>query len=618
MTAAQSVRPLKIKWPAWLAGLLAFLGIFTFLAQALYYAYTTVSSLDEGAYLYKGFLFATGQYYPFELYGVWTNKAPLAFLIPGYVQLIFGPGLRTGRYLAVLFGTFSLIATWIAARRLGGKWLATAAVWVFALSPAVTKIYSQGVTQSTILFLLACILALSLGEKRPLWQLILSGFLAGVMILVRQNMVLVLPLLVLYILWQHGWKSALYSALAGLAVLLFFHILYWPYIMQLWLPWLPKSIASWFANSAPHISGTPTWNPSIDWNGRILSFFQGVRFHFVAVVGMILGLVLWPKPRAWNSQTEFRAAVFLGVLFIGLLLMHSWASITNDYCVFCFTPYVAFFNVSAILFLVVMVRMMEKNAHPIRQLLLALVVFVFFAGIGYSAFEDLGDGLLNLNVPRIRGGKILPGFNTLWEMLSNKFALERNFAEKIVSIAAGALLGLLILFIVYLIYKRFRNSNFNYAYILAVSILIFGLIFSPLLAGSAAQPDCQMNVIDANEQVGAYLAANIPAGSLVYWNGGLSVAPLLYARGIKIYPAQINDGYAHYIGGDSNELLKYGYWNDELDAQWLRKADYVIVEGWRYADMKALLPPSEYDELPRSPAQTSCLNGSGLRIFKRK
>jgi len=618
MTSAQSAHPLKIKWPAWLAGLLAVLGLLVFLVQAVHYAYTTISSLDEGAYLYKGFLFATGQYYPFELYGVWTNKAPLAFLIPGYVQLIFGPGLRTGRFLAVLFGTLSLVATWIAARRLSGKWLAAAAVWAFAVSPAVIKIYSQGVTQSTIVFLLACVLALSLGEKRPLWQLTLSGFLAGVMILVRQNMVLVLPLLILYILWEHGWKPALYAVAAGGGILLFFHILYWPYIMQLWLPWLPEAIRAWFADITPHITGAATWNPVIDWNGRALSFFQGVRFQFIAVAGFILGLILWPKHSAWRSRTEFRAAVFLGVMFVALLLMHSWASITNDYCVFCFTPYLAFFNVSAVLFLALILRVLERSAHPIRQILLSLVTLCLFGGIGYSAVEDIGNELMALQVPRLRGGKILPGFTTLWETLSNKFTLERSLAEQIASTVAGVLLGFLILFAAYLIYRRLKSANVNYAYVLAVSVLTLGLVFSPWLAGSAARADCRMDVIAANEQVGAYLAAKIPAGSQVYWNGGLSVVPLLYTRGIKIYPPQINDGYAHYIGGDSQELLKYGFWNDKLNAQWLKEAGYVIIEGWRYADWKSLLPPSEYDELPRSPAQTSCLNGSGLRIFRRK
>jgi 4-amino-4-deoxy-L-arabinose transferase-like glycosyltransferase len=618
MTASSKHPSLINKWPAWLAGLLAILGVAVYLAQAAWFARTSISSLDEGAYLYKGMLFATQAHHPFELFGIQTNKAPLAFLIPGYVESIFGSGLRTGRWLAVLFGSLSLVAVWMAARRLGGKWLAAAAVWALALSPAVIKIDSQGVTQSSVAFLLALILALSLGENRPRWQLILAGFLSGALIMLRQNMLLVLPLLVLYIGWQNGWKPALYSTLAGGLVLIFFHVLYWPYIMQLWTPWLPAKIALLFAAYVPVRSGVSNWDPSVDMVGRLLSFFQGVRFHFVAMTGMLIGLFLWPKRRAWVSDTEFRAAVFLAALFAGLLLMHSWASISNDYCVFCFTPYVAFFNVSAILFLVIILCVLERDASPFRQGLLALIVLVIFTGVGFSAFEDIGDSLLAVNIPRVSAGHFQPGLATLGDTLSNKFSLERNTASKIVSAAAGGLVGLFFLLSSFIV-KRWKFPRQNYGYTLAVSVLICGLLVSPLLSGSAGRADCPaMDVVAANEQLGAYLAKNIPAGSQIYWNGGLSVAPLLYAPDIQIYLPQINDGYAYTVGGDAQALLKYGFWNDALSAQWLREADYVVVEGWRYADMKAALPPSTYDELPRSPTQASCLDGSGLRIFQRK
>ena len=115
--------------------------------------------------------------------------------------------------------------------------------------------YSQGISQVIIACLLAWTLALALGEKRSIWELTLSGFLAGVMIMTRQKMILVLPLLVAYIFWQHGWKPAIYSLLAGGGLLIFFHILYWPYIMQLWLLWLPKSLTTSFFPDL-QISGT--------------------------------------------------------------------------------------------------------------------------------------------------------------------------------------------------------------------------------------------------------------------------------------------------------------------------------------------------------------------------
>ena len=183
------------EWPVQWAYILALLGAAIYLVQAFIYAHTTTSRLDEGDYLYKGILFATGQYHPFELYGVWMDKAPLAFLIPGYAELIFGPGLRTGRYLAIFFGFLTLLGVWVAALRIShNKWLAVAAVWVLVLSPVVIFTYSEGISQATIACLLVWTLALALGEKRSIWELTLSGFLAGVTIMTRQNMIPVLPL----------------------------------------------------------------------------------------------------------------------------------------------------------------------------------------------------------------------------------------------------------------------------------------------------------------------------------------------------------------------------------------------------------------------------------------
>ena len=67
--------------PIWAAEALALLGLAVYLIQSVLFAYNTVSNLDEGSYLLKGYLFATGQYRPFEA-GISTGKAPLSFLIP--------------------------------------------------------------------------------------------------------------------------------------------------------------------------------------------------------------------------------------------------------------------------------------------------------------------------------------------------------------------------------------------------------------------------------------------------------------------------------------------------------------------------------------------------------
>ncbi len=133
---------------------LSLIGFLFYLVESYEYAHTQSSLLDEGAYLFKGYLFVTGQYVPYQDYGPWTNHMPLAFLIPGVVQGVFSPGLLTGRMLAVLWGAMTLIGLWILVRRLGGKGWATLSVWSVALNPTLVKLYSLANSQS----LVACML----------------------------------------------------------------------------------------------------------------------------------------------------------------------------------------------------------------------------------------------------------------------------------------------------------------------------------------------------------------------------------------------------------------------------------------------------------------------------
>ena len=132
----------RIKSIPWLASLLGVLGGLVYVIQSWFYAHTQVSILDEGAYLLKGYLFATGKYQPFQDFGMYTNHMPFSFLIPGWVQALFGPGLRTGRYLAITLGVMMLIGLWVISCRLGNRWWAAILIWLLALN-APLSIYSS-------------------------------------------------------------------------------------------------------------------------------------------------------------------------------------------------------------------------------------------------------------------------------------------------------------------------------------------------------------------------------------------------------------------------------------------------------------------------------------------
>lgn len=600
----------------WSAEFTAFLGVLIYLLQAIVYAHTTISDLDEGAYLLKGWLFATGEYRPFDP-GISTNKTPLAFLIPGYVQLLFGPGLRTGRYFAIFLGILALVGVWWTARRLSSNWLAAGAVWVVALSSPIIKVYSMGVTQVIIAFMLAWTLAFLLGEDRPWWQLMLSGILAGTMMMVRQNMMPVLPFLALYAFVQHRWRGFWY-VLPGFAVTVWLFYIYWPDILQLWT-WVPLlTIPSEYLYQG---GGSSIWKPDISFLSRISSVFQSVRVHFFALFGSLMFFFLWQGRGKWESDTKFLAAMTLFALFGGLLFMHAMAAIGEDYCVFCFMNYIAFFNTAGILLVVISARYWKLKMPWLAQALVVGLSLVIFAGMGFSAFEDIGNFALALPAFRIRDQQILPSLISWRDVFIYGFDLSLNNARKAASTLFGLAAGV---GITVLLYWAWRRQAWHWASITSFGtffvsvLLVIGGVAAPLLGGSYTNRDCDVDVIVSNELIADHLQGIIPAGSSIYWDGGLSAIPLVHLSDMTIYPAQINSAYSFKSGGDTQEAQRFGLWNEELRNKWKTTSDFIIVEEARYQNWQQYLTPAEFDEYLPTPVGTSCVEETRLRIFKRK
>lgn len=619
MASIKPVQPLLEKIPGWLqtprmAGITALFGVLIFWVQAVNYAHTTIPNLDEGGYLVKGWLFATGEYHPFDP-GISTNKAPLAFLIPGYVQLIFGPGLRTGRYLAVFFGLMTVLGLWVSARRLSNNpWLAAGAVWVLALNSPVIKIYGMAVTQSTTAFMLAWSLAFVLGERRKVWELIAGGILAGAMMMLRQNMVPVLPLLTVYAVWQHGWRG-FWFGLSGIVFSGYFFYAYWPMITGLWdfIPLLQIP-----AEAVYQGGGMSVWNPEISFANRVLSFFQAIRLHFVAFFGSLMVIFLWQVREKWKADVCFWAALTLLLLFWGLMVMHTIAATGLDYCVFCLNNYVAFFNVAGILLVIISASSWNLYPPRISQAFVVFLSLVIIPGIIFSAFEDLGNFAISLPLLRFRDGQLLPSLTTLGDVFIYGLGLDLNLSKRLSTLLLGVLVACMLLVAIYWSWKKVWHTTLSFGSFMVAVLLVLGSLMGPVLGGAYATSDCEMDVLAADAANGVYLRSIIPFGSSVYWDGGLSAVPLLQLSGVTIYPAQINGGYSFLSQGDTQELHKFGFWNEEMRDKWMQKSDFIIIEEQRYENWQAFLTPTEFDEFARSPEGTSCQDGTRLRIFKRK
>ncbi len=608
------------------AGVAGALAVAVYLVQAFIAAHTAGITMDEGTYLLKGLLFVRGDYAPFQDYGPWTNKTPLAFIIPGFAQAIFEPGLRTGRYFSIFLAVLMLLAVYLTARRLRGPWAGALILWVLALSPANTVIYAQAISQVIVACLLAWSLYFCLGQGRSLWQTTLAAVIGVLIVMTRQNMLPWMGIVVLYIFWQHGRKAGLWALIAATVVFVAFHVVYFPNILSVWIPWLPKPLSVWFRTlmDMKEASSLPGDDISVGWQTELFVFWEGWRYNFFALSGAALTVILWPRLKEWRSRTDFRAAVMLLFTLVLMAAAHLWVSFEKEFCVYCYTSYLSFFAPVGWLLVLVGFPSWVRRPSAVRQILLGLLVLVVGAGVGYGGYNAVDEWLLNLPIPRVSNMRLQGGFTELWRSLSNKFGLPYETLQQLLPTLAGVGLGLFIVIGVIFWSRAARRRSRKTlvpvngaapAFSAAVIVLMLGSVLSPfkLLAGS--MPMCGWDVIETHEQVGAYLAGVVTPDDDVFWLNSYSPLPLLYISEANFHVGQFNNWYGK-RNGDPEYLLRRGYWSDELAHQWIQQDDVVLISE-EYMNGYPGEYTVQFDEIQPSPPVIPCDARSNIHVYRR-
>ena len=594
-----------------------------FLTQAVIYAHQMPSRVDEGSFLIKGYYYVKGIYQPFQDYGPWTNNMPLAYYIPGLAQAVFGPGLKTGRYFAIFMAFLMLAAVWLLLRRLKGKWWALAGVLFFALNPALIKTYVQAVSQVIVACLLAWSLFFLIGEKRSLTQVGLGAFFCALTTLTRQNMVFMMVFAVLYAWIVFGKKAGWTALVCAGAPFLLAHVIFYPRIISLWASWLPGFILKLIRYQAVSSGGVEqVWSPEIGLLTRFTSFFTALRYYFIPLIGVLLSLILLPRKEAWKSKVERQTVLFLGLLFTVMFLMHAWASLGKNYCVYCFPNYLAFFIPIAVVMAAIVLSNLAGIQPKIGILWAILIGLFFIPGAFLGSLETVGRRVMSLAVPRFKGGQMVSGSTELWKLFSNRFGYTYDELLPYIAVAFGLMIAVSFLFLAWLAYRAFgkwnrlQAGNFILAALIVASLV---LMPSPLLADMQTSNTCGGDVLNAYEKVGAQLNERIPAGVTVYWAGGSVVTPLLYLTDDYVHPQLLNGVYSKYLGGERDELERKGYYNAASIEAWRAEADFIVngnvkmVGSWL-----TFLNSDDYDEYQHTDALDPCDPSTFLRIYKKK
>lgn len=282
-----------------------------------------------------------------------------------------------------------------------------------------------------------------------------------------------------------------------------------------------------------------------------------------------------------------------------------------------------FFSVIGILSIFIINQSIHLEKSRLYTGFSVVMVILVSTFVGYGSYQQIGPRLLELPLPRLSGGQIKSGSAPLWSYLENLLHIEYKDAKLLLPTLAGFLIATILVLVVLLVTQRFkvRQGSMQNFGLLTINIILFiGLILSPtpVLIIESEIERCGGDVISTYEQVGEYLNQVIPPNSTIYWEAGLSVIPMLYLPGVNFYVPQINDGYSYRIGGNADQLLRHGLWNDELSGKWIAEADFILIEEWRYnPGWKNLLESGEFQELERTIDISQCDEKTGIRVFRR-
>jgi hypothetical protein len=638
-----AIRKLSNHYQDILSYLLSGLGLAFYAQQSWVLIHTLASNVyDESGYMARGFLIASGRYWPYEDYGLPLDHMPLSFTIPGYIQVLFGPGIRTGRYFSFTLGLVALIGLWIAARKLGGKWWAAIAVWSLALNPGWIESHSLGYSQVLILFLTTWSFVFAIGENKKNWEIILASFLAGLAGMTRLNLMPVVFLLILFFYWQHGKKAGNLSLIGGLTPIVFLHILFWPGILKMWAYYVPEGIIPLidtyrlpkirFPEDFSFLLSSGWMNNPKHLMWEVIQFFwKGLLKNLFVITGVLASIILWPKKKAWKTEYHRRLAIFFLTTYVILFLMHMWAALSGTSCGFtCFKGYLMFFSNIGIFLIILTFPYWEKNISLWRNIFIGVFISYFLIELEHRNpgwqrnILDVVQEAVKVKVPRLNN----PGVIQIWRAVEGIFGIpQKSLNQFLYTFIYWTMpLSFVWVFIPLFIrgFRKLKISFTQFGWILFTTLLFLAGILSPLssIGGELNTKKCESDVLNSHEAVGETLRAKIPAGSKVYW-AMKSWMMVLYLPDIEIYPPQTMIHYTFLHSNreyDQDFILRSGYWNDVLKEEWIHEADYVLVEGRYYnPEWKLRVDSDELEIIDITASVEECRgDDSKILIFQNK
>lgn len=590
--------------------------IIFFLNNSIHGMFTSPSIMDEGSYSFKGYLFAIGEYFPYQDYGPWTNKMPLSFMIPGWIQQFFGPSLISIRVAALVMQVIIFGSLFILGRRFFGYFGAVIAVSLFAFNPELPSFYSQGNTQIISAFLISLILVFTLGKDRKPISLLVGNLIAGILILARENMAPFVVFLDLYLIWEHGWKKAIPSIFTGAGVFILGHLFYWPGILKIWAKWMPEEITPFLDEFRKKSGGKLMWNKdgrNTDLITSLGSLTQGISSN---IVNMLAAFALPWLIKPWRELSKhglFKSYFFLLGSTIFLTIIHAMVTLNDGTCVYCFSSYLSFFTPIPITLLIISIRVLAEQPSKFNIVIYISLIGVFFVSKWFESRQAL-RWLTQIKITSIHNQS---GFQFLSDVIQQNFRIDYESSKILVPVSAGIFAFVLFMLILHWVKMRFTFS-FLSARFLPQGLLAFGAML-PMITNLGffySKPAaCESNIPSDYAAATRTVDALIEDGSKVYWLGESTA--ILLGLDNQFYPQQFNEGFSFKVGSVDDLAAQYGFWNENLAKQWSEETDYMLIEENKMNNPILLnVDFSHFQEIGQTPLVNGCDPSSYYHVYE--
>jgi hypothetical protein len=441
--------------------------------------------------------------------------------------------------------------------------------------------------------------------------------------------------MVIFIFWQHGWRKGMAATFGGLLVCVVVLSLFWPEVLKFISGWVPEG---WLAYVEPyrspwgqqHVPAGFGYLPlsawigdfeTLQWQG-IKAFAEAINFNLVPFLAVAGTLFFWPRHRGWESVQHKRLSFILLFTWLVMAGMHTWVALSGRSCqFFCLAGYFTFFNFIALLLLPAAAYSWRGHIPGWRNLLSMGVIFGIVYGALYTGGYTQGwmfeqwYKLMHTEIPRISGGKILwDERGLLLSLFEAKLKLDYHLLVEVLPKYVYWILLILLVFAIVPLFHRLKwrtvRAPYSVAWLTIVALLVAGVVLSPtpILRYDTPVLSCEDNVIDSHEEVGSQLAEMIEPGSLVYQDLTSNML-FLYLPEIEIFPPQLNINFSFIHpsnSADSDEIYRFGYWDEHLKQDWLAEADVLLIPNQFAANWHDELTSDEWQMVGEAGPYETC------------